>query len=122
MMEIEYSVLRKKENPAQRFLQRIQDAEKRGLQIKPGQSIDERTLSQFEKTGVQVTSGFVTPSSKLSEEEYTALRTKIFDDYDRHERDDVRREAFRKKLENEQKIQKIGLCLIQNEKKQIIYF
>jgi len=104
MMEIEYSVLRKKENPAQRFLQRIKQAETRGLQIRPGQSIDERTLSQFERTGVQVTSGYLSPANEMTESEYKRLREKIFSGYDRNERLDKWREDYRAKLELEEKL------------------
>jgi len=115
MENIEYGAFRRKENPAQRFLQRIQDAEKRGLQIKPGQSINERTLSQFERTGVQVTSGYLSPANEMTESEYKRLREKIFSGYDRNERLDKWREDYRAKLENEMKIQKLGLCILAPE-------
>ena len=94
---------------------KIRELEARGIKFPTG------TITKKMLTGVQVTSGYVTPSSKLSEEEYTALRTKIFDDYDRHDRDDKRREEIRQRLENERKLEKIGLCML-NEKKKIIIF
>ena len=121
MMEIEYSVLRKKENPAQRFLQRIKQAETRGLQIRPGQSIDERTLSQFERTGVQVASGFTPASGNLSDSEHKALREKIFSGYDRDKRTDELREKLRAKLELEEKLRPFHGWVNEEKKDNYIY-
>jgi len=104
MENIEHAINRRQDNPAQRFLQRIKQAETRGLQIRPGQSIDERTLSQFERTGVQVTSGYLSPGNEMSEAEHTRLREKIFSGYDRNERLDKWREDYRAKLELEEKL------------------
>jgi len=91
---------------------KIRELESRGIKFPVG-TITKRMLN-----GEHVSSGFVEPTNKLSEAEHKALRKKVFSAYDRHDRDDKRREEIRQRLENERKLEKIGLCMLKEEKKE----
>jgi len=119
MENIEYSICRRKENPAQRFLQRIKDAESRGF--KPNGSITEATLRAFESRGVNPgnKTAELSEKEKRLDRERTMIAIKL--EAERIKRLDEEREKRLDEIRNRMKNEKAVPGIQMNTEKKTNY-
>jgi hypothetical protein len=110
-MEKEYSTMDRRQTSAGKFLQRIKDCEKRGLDFKQGIQITPDMLDEFENTG-RVISTTTEDRKKLltwtpadAERSYQRNMKKIADQKKLNE--------ILKEIDDTEKLKSTGLCFIE---------